>query len=141
MIFGRYINSDYVEEGYGRRKRKGGSNDLATLYEHMLKYKYHQVKQTPSWVDSILDSHNDIHKIGKGQWNRININECFIDGREDAIDKEGKEFDDIYPKELPLEWGLNNVMNKYFIADFLRKYYNPTYPIDLDYKIRKKLGI
>lgn len=139
MIFDKYIKPEYIEEG--KAERNALASNVTKLYQHMLKWQYHKDKQTPSWANSILDAYNDICNVGASYWNRIDINECFVNARKAAIKEEGKSFSMVYPEYLPIDWNCNNITNKQFIAKYLRIHYSPTYNFDLNKMIYNKLRL
>ena len=142
------LDEEIIEES--AKEEREIRNRIGIVYQHLLKWKFHQDKQTPSWIDSITNLYYETYikkNIKASQLNKMTIDDLdklYITGRSDAIDEENKagyNMEKVFPKERPYDWDLNFMLNNQALAQFLRQYYNPTYNIDLDHKIKTRLNL
>lgn len=112
------------------------------IYEHLLKYKYQKDRQTRSWINTIIDSKNNIEKQkeeSKSIWNYFG-EDHLDDIYKKSVRKASKETGlDIksFPIERPKTFTKENMINDNFIESYFKQ---NAYTTEAKYNIDKIYG-
>jgi ribosomal protein L29 len=98
----------------GNRHRDALESQLTRLLMHLLKWRYQEQNQSPSWASTIKEARKQIERlIRKHPVLRVHLErvflECYLDAREDAADETGLSIS-TFPLECPFD--LQSVLDK-----------------------------